>query len=134
MSIRYLANLALGVAAAFLIVATRAFADTTAVWLTFAIAIGATGIGIGLAAAVRDPIQRAIGSVTAVIGAWTIVASLVFSNATAVTLGFASALALAALAIAGLTAHELRTERVVHSFELGQNSEESSDLQQPLAA
>src|ERR1700754_2564455 len=112
MSIRYLANLALGVAAGFLIVATRAFADTTAVWLTFAVAILATGIGIGLAAAVRDPIQRVVGSLTAVIGAWTIVASLVFSNATSVTLGFASALAFAALAIIGLTAHELRTERV----------------------
>jgi hypothetical protein len=56
-------------------------------------------------------------SLTAAISAWTIVASLVFSDATVQNLALASALAIGGLALSGLTAHERSVERVVHSFE-----------------
>lgn len=129
MSIRYLYNITLGVAAAFLIVATQAFAAPTVAWLTFAIAAGATVTSLGMLA-VRSGIgQRSLTGLAGALGIWTIVASLVFVPTTVVWLGFASALAFAGLALAGLTLHELTTERVVHSFqveETGSRREEDS--------
>lgn len=50
------------------------------------------------------------------LGAWTIVAAVVFGGAAVSWLGFASGAALLTLALIWLTLHELRTERVVHSF------------------
>jgi hypothetical protein len=135
MSIRYLANLTLGVAGGFLVVATQAFADTPVKWLAFAIAAGSTIVGLGMVAAIRDTLQRALGATVAILGAWTVVASLVFSLPTVAALAFASALGFVGLALIGLTAHELRTERVVHSLELGdQREREHTDLHEPIAA
>ena len=71
-----------------------------------------------MAAAVKSITQRVIGGVGVVLGAWTIVASLVFVPASVVPLGFASAIAFVGLGLVGLTAHELSTERVVHSLKL----------------
>ena len=115
---RYLSNLALTAAAGFLVVAEFAFTLTTAAWLTFALAIGFVAISGFMLIAGRHIVQRAIGGLGLVIGAWTIVASLVFAPATVMWLGFASAVALVALGIAGLTSHELTTERVVHSLQV----------------
>lgn len=117
MSIRYLYNITLGVAAAFLVVATQAFAAPAVAWLTFAIAAGATAIGAGMISR-RGLGQRILSGLGVTLGAWTIVASLVFAPATVVSLGLASALAFAGLALAGLTLHELTTERVVHALEI----------------
>ncbi len=135
MSIRYLSNLVLGIAGGFLVVATQAFADTPVKWLAFAIAAGATIIGLGTAATTHDLAQRAVGATFATLGAWTVVASLVFGLATVATLAFASALGFVGLAIIGLTAHELRTERVVHSLEVGEPREarEPQELREPVA-
>jgi hypothetical protein len=119
---RYLSNLALGVLGAFLVVATFAFAVGTFATLMFAIAIAATLVGLGMAAGIHDRAQRGIGALAAVVAIWTIVASLVFVPATALWLGFASALALAGLAIVGLTVHELTVERVVHSLDVAPES------------
>jgi hypothetical protein len=118
MDIRYLSNLTLALAAGFLVVATQAFSPPVAAALVFAIAIGATVLSLATIAAPTTRVQRVISGVAAVIGIWTIVASLVFFPTTVVWLGFASALALVALAVIGLTAHELTTERVVHSLEV----------------
>jgi hypothetical protein len=57
--------------------------------------------------------------VASVLSGWTIVASQVFVQTTVQNLALASGLGLAALAIIGLTAHELDSERVVHSLEVG---------------
>jgi hypothetical protein len=118
MTTRYLSNLALALAAGFLVVATMAFSAPIAAALTFAIAIGATVLSVGTLVMDTTIAQRVISALAAAIGIWTIVASLVFFPTTVVWLGFASALGLVALAVAGLTAHELTTERVVHSFEV----------------
>jgi hypothetical protein len=59
-----------------------------------------------------------IGSLTAIVAGWTIVASQVFSLGVVQTLTFAGGVAVVILAIAGLTAHELSTERIVHSLEM----------------
>ena len=92
---RYLSNLALTIAAGFLVVAEFAFALSTAAWLTFALAIGFVAISGFMLIAGRQVAQRTIGALGLVIGAWTIVASLVFAPATVMWLGFASAVALA---------------------------------------
>ncbi len=118
MNTRYLSNLGLALGAGFLVVATQAFSAPVAAALTFAIAIGATVLSVGTTAIRTTIAQRVISGVAAVIGAWTIVASLVFFPTTVVWLGFASALAFVGLAVLGLTVHELTTERVVHSLEV----------------
>ncbi len=118
MSTRYLYNLALTLAAAFLVVATQAFTPATVASLTFAMAIGFAVVSLAMLLSRTGIVQRALSGVAAAIGGWTIVASLVFPVATVVWLGFASAIALVALGVAGLTVHELTTERVVHSIEV----------------
>lgn len=131
MRIRYLSNLVLALLAGFLVVATQAFALPAVKWLTFAIAIGAAVISLGTGVARIPLTQRVISAVAAVVGAWTIVASLVFSLHTVMWLGFASAVALVGLAVVGLTIHELSTERVVHSIEVEHGSAAGRE---PLAA
>jgi hypothetical protein len=118
MSTRYLSNLALTIAAGFLVVATQAFTLSTVKWLTFALAIGTFVISLFMLVSGPNVIQRAVGGVAAVVSAWTIVASLIFTLATVTNLGFAAALALVGLGLIGLTAHELTTERVVHSLQV----------------
>jgi hypothetical protein len=118
MSIRYITNVALMVAAGFLVVATQAFGAPTAAALTFAVVIGLTIVSLYTAVGVKSIAQRVIGGVGVVLGAWTIVASLVFVPATAASLGFAAAIAFVGLGLAGLTVHELSTERVVHALEV----------------
>jgi hypothetical protein len=101
-----------------LVVAEFAFTLGTAAWLTFALGIGFVVISGFMLIAGRSIVQRSIGGLGLMIGAWTIVASLVFVPATVMWLGFASAVALVALGVTGLTAHELTTERVVHSLQV----------------
>jgi hypothetical protein len=118
MNTRFLYNMLVAVSAGFLVVATQAFIPVTVAWLTFGIAAGIT-IAAAVTIALRvGLVQRILSTLTVGLGAWTIVASLVFAPTTVVWLGFASAIAFVALAVGGLTAHELTTERVVHSFEV----------------
>ncbi len=122
MSTRYLSNAALGIAGAFLVVASQAFTQPSIEWLAFGIGILAVVLSAGIVLKNRGTVQRGLDVLTAAVGAWTIVETLVFSGTTNTNLGFASGIAFAALALAGLTYHELSTERVVHSFEIS-NSE-----------
>lgn len=131
MSIRYLSNLVLAIVAGFLVVATQAFDLLTVKWLVFAIATGATALSLGMLAIDKSIVQRVISLFAGVVGGWTIIASLVFGLSTVMWLGFAAALALAGLAIVGLTVHELTTERVVHSLEV---EAEPSMRREPIAA
>jgi hypothetical protein len=133
MSIRYIYNVALALAAGFLVVATQSFTAGTIVALVFAISVGATVLSAAVIPFRIGLVQRALAAVALVIGAWTIVASLVFSDVTVKWLGFSSALALVGLAFIGLTAHELRTERVVHSLEVARGSE-AAKSGEPLVA
>jgi hypothetical protein len=117
MSTRYLSNLILAVISGFLVVATMSFTAIAAAWVTFGIAIATLLISAAIMAPVRHGlVQRVLGAAAGVISVWTIIASLVFAPSTVVWLGFASAIALVALAVAGLTLHELTTERVVHAL------------------
>lgn len=118
MSLKYVINLLVAVAAGFLVVASRTFSANTAGWLALGIGIMAVVLaGVGAAATGLRP--RSVGyAVTALLGIWTIVSSSVFSGTTLAWLVFADALALVAVALADLTAHEVSTERVVHTLDV----------------
>ncbi|HLI59666.1 MAG TPA: hypothetical protein VKV21_08370 [Solirubrobacteraceae bacterium] len=118
MNSRFLTNAALTLAGAFTVVASMAWGTPTFMWLMFVAGIVAVGLSLAAAVPGRGLAQRSLDGAIAILGAWTIVASLVFAGATVTWLGFASGIGFVALALAGLALHELRTERVVHAFEL----------------
>jgi hypothetical protein len=118
MSTRYLSNAALGVAGGFLVVASQAFTQPSIEWLALGIGILAVVLSAGIALKGRGNVQRGLDVLVAAVGAWTIVETLIFTASTNTWLGFSSGAAFVALALAGLTYHELSTERVVHSFEI----------------
>jgi hypothetical protein len=115
MSIRYLSNLALLLIAAFIVVITQAWAVGTVQWLAFAAGIAFAAIGAVMQLR-RGLVHRLFNATTGVLGVLMIIETLLTSGSTLVWLSFAGACAVAATAVAGLTLHEVKTERVVHSL------------------
>jgi hypothetical protein len=135
MSIRYLSYLALGVAAAFLAVATAAFSLSTVVGLSIGIGIAMLVVSAGVAVRYRKDIPTlVVGVCIAAISLWTVLAALFFSKGTVDDLTFASALAIGALTVVGLTAHELEAERAMHSLEVREGPGEHTAEGRPSAA
>jgi hypothetical protein len=117
MRIRFLSWLGLGIAAAFLVVASTAFAVFDIANLALGVGIGTLVVSLFIAYRYRDHVPSVVtGAASAIVSAWTIVASQVFSLQEVQNLTLASGLALGALAVIGLTANELSSERVVHSL------------------
>jgi len=117
MRIRFLSWLGLGIAAAFLVVASTAFAAFDIANVALGVAIGTLVVSLFIAYRYRDHIPSVVaGAASAIVSIWTIVASQVFSLQEVQNLTLASGLALGALAVIGLTANELSSERVVHSL------------------
>lgn len=115
---RFISWPALGVAAAFLVVASGAFSPSAITSLAFAISIGPLIVSAGIAYSERGHVASVYTAVlVALISAWTIVVSLVFSPATVQHLTPASSVAIAGLAIVCLTAHEISLEHAVGSVE-----------------
>jgi FtsH-binding integral membrane protein len=134
MRIRYLSYLSLGVAAAFLAVATAAFPLSTVTALSFGMGIAMLVLSLGVAARYRKDVPSLVVSAgIAAVSLWTVVSSLVFSQGTVDDLAFASALAIGALSVVGLTAHELGAERVVHSLEVREGKSEHAPEGRPSA-
>ncbi len=118
MNSRYLTNIGLALMGGLLIVGSQVWSVPAFMWIMFGIGTGAIALTAAAMLPRRGSAQRALDGVIGVLGIWTVVASLVFAGATVTWLGFASGAALLVLAIAGLTLHELSTERVVHSLEV----------------
>lgn len=118
MSLKYVVNLLVLLAGGVAVASSLSFTAATAGWIAFA--VGALAVALTAAAiAITGPRPRSVGyAVTAVIGIWSVVASLVFSGDTLTWLVFANALGLIAAALVDLTAHEVSTERVVHTLEV----------------
>jgi hypothetical protein len=118
MNSRYLTNVGLAILGGFLVVASQVWTPSVFMWLM--LGGGVVSVAIAGAGAIpgRGRSQRTLDGIIGVLGAWTIVASLVFAGTVVTWLGFASGAAFAALAVIGLTLHELHSERVVHSFEV----------------
>lgn len=117
MRLRFVTNMLMAVAGGFIVVASQAFTSGVTAWITF-------GIGLGILAMLgavqldrsRGILQRGLDAMAGTLGIWTVIASVVFAGATVTWLSFAEALGLVGLALAGLVAHELTSERVVHTF------------------
>lgn len=117
MRIRYFSFVALAGAAVFLIVASQAFALVDIANLALGVGIGMLVVSAAAAIRYRRHIPTlAVNALAAIVSAWMIVASQVFSLGAVQNLTFAEALGIAGLTLVGLTAHELSTERVVHSL------------------
>jgi hypothetical protein len=113
---RFLSWLALALAAAFLVVVSVSFSPATIVTLAFAISIGTLVVSAGIAVYDRRYVPSLVTAVVvAVISAWTIVASLVFSQSTVQNLALGASLAVGGLAVVGLTAHEVSHGRTGQS-------------------
>jgi hypothetical protein len=122
---RFASLLSLALLAAFLVVATQAFALAAVAWITFGLSVATLVLALAIAGAFRRHLPSLIvGGLAAAVSGWTIVASLVFGTATAMWLGLAAALAIGLLAVAGLISHELSTERVVHSLAVSERRSE----------
>jgi hypothetical protein len=105
-------------AGGFLAVSAMAFSAPVAGWVGFGVFTGLTVVG-GVAAAVSRRLGARVGhGALALVGLWSLIAALVFSGTVLTWLVFADALALALVALADLTVHELSTERVVHQLEV----------------
>lgn len=127
MRIRYTSWLAIGVAAAFLVVASVAFSPPAIAALALGVGIGILVVSLGIAYRYHESIPTLVtATATALVSAWMIIASQVFSDATVQNLTLAESLAIGALALVGLTVHELSSERVVHSVEVTTNQPESA--------
>jgi hypothetical protein len=130
MSQRFISNLALGIAGAVVVVSSQAFMPATTGWVAFGVSLGALAL---LAVMQRDRSrggQRLLDAEIALLAVWTAVASVVYAGATLKWLSLGEGIVFAALAVAGLTIHELRTERVVHALQaVPVDSAEEEELQ-----
>ena len=119
MDIRYISWMALGIAAGFLVVASTAFALIDISNLALAVGIGTLVVSLLTAYRYRvDPATRLVAAASAIVSAWMIVDSKVFSLQEVQNLTLADGLALLAVSVIGLTAHELAEERAAHSLTL----------------
>jgi hypothetical protein len=127
MRTRFASNILLGLAAGFVVVASQAFSATVTGWITFGVALGVLGL-VGLTQLARGGgvARWVLDAVTAVLATWTVVASVVFDGTALTWLSFAEGVGLVVLAVAGLIAHEVSTERVVHHLEIEHTNRESA--------
>jgi hypothetical protein len=103
-------------AAAFLVVAAMTWSAGLAGWIAFGVSAGITVIA-GASAVLTPKSARKLGhGVIALAALWSLVAALAFSGTLLTWLVFADAIAVGALALADLTAHEATTEKVVHQL------------------
>ena len=117
MRIRYLSWLGLAIAAAFLVVASTTFALFDIMNVALGVGVGTLVVSLFITYRYRAHVPSLVtGGVSAIVSVWTIVASQVFSLHEVQNLTLVGGLALGALAVIGLTANELSSERVVHSL------------------
>lgn len=118
MNSRYLTNIGLALMGGFLVVASQVWSVSVFMWVMLGSGIAAMALASSLGIPGRGRSQRALDGIIGVLGAWTIVASVVFGGSVVTWLGLASGAAFVGMALIGLTLHELYAERVVHSFEV----------------
>jgi len=118
LSSRFAVDILFVIGGAFLAVSAMTFSASVAGWLAFGVSAGLTVIAAASAVATRKTGQRIGHGLLAVVGLWSLIAALTFSGAALTWLVFADAIALGALALADLTAHEVTTESVVHRLEV----------------
>lgn len=119
MRLRFFAFISLGLAAAFLAVVSTGLALSTIEAISLGVSIGVLVMSTALLVRIRDHLPTAAAAAAAgVVSALMIIGTQVYVLATVKDLTFIEGLALGAIALIGLTAHELTGERVVHSLEV----------------
>lgn len=102
----------------FLAVTAMSFSASTAGWIGFGVSTLFAALAGGAAIFARSRAARIGHCALALVAMWSLIAARTFSGSTLTWLVFADALAVAVVAIADLTAHEVGTEHVVHSLEV----------------
>lgn len=102
----------------FLAVTAMSFSASTAGWIGFGVSTLFTLLAAGATVATRTGSARFGHGALALVALWSLIAALTFTGSALTWLVFADALALAAVGLADLTAHEVSTEHVVHSLEV----------------
>jgi hypothetical protein len=121
---RFASGLMLASGGAFLAIVSRIWSTGTIEWVGAGIGVVALLGGLALAArGARGTFERGVDGLTALLGAWTIVASFAYSGTTRLDLALWEGVGFALLGAAALLAHELTTERVVHELEVTHRSE-----------
>lgn len=115
---KYLINASALAASVVAIVWSRVYTGATLEWVIFGIAAAIAVAGVVGLRIASQRFELAGFTALSVVAAWTAVAALVFTGTTLGWLAFASAIALALVAAGSLVAHELTTERVVHTLEV----------------
>jgi hypothetical protein len=102
----------------FVAVAAMSFATVTAGWIGFGVFTLFVVLATAAVAMTRRTQQKLSHGALAAVGLWSLIAALVFTGSAQLWLVFAGGLALAAVALGDLIAHEATTERVVHQLEV----------------
>jgi hypothetical protein len=127
LSPRFALNTIAVIAGAFLAVVAMAFSASVAGWIGFGVFTGVAVLGIAGAVFARKAAAKAGHGLLAAVALWSLIASLIFSGTVLTWLVFAGAAGIVAVALCDLAAHELRTERVVHSLEVRRPAESATD-------
>lgn len=128
MKSRFLSNVALALAGGFLVVASQVFGTSVLEWLALAMGLGALAlVGAVQVDRMRGNLQRAFDILAGALGVWTVVASVVFVGSALTWLSFAEGLGFVGLALVGIFAHELSTERVVHALDVPAETRRESE-------
>jgi hypothetical protein len=113
-------SLATAICGGFIAIERFGFAPSTAVWIAFGMAIGATLFslaGFMLALMREDHTFSALSAMSGLAAGWTIIAMRVFTGSTALWLAFAGGVLMLLLSLRALALHETTIERVVHALE-----------------
>ena len=122
------------VGGAFLTVSAMSFAPGILKWLGFGVSAGIAVVAGGAVLLIQPRRERIGHAVVGLVALWSLIAALVFTGTTMTWLVFADGIALAVVALADLTGHEMNDERVVHELTVTQQPAESSMLNGKVAA
>jgi hypothetical protein len=118
MTSRFISNLVVLLAGAFLVAASFAFGEEVLGWVGLAVGcVVVLTVLVTFAVRGRGIAQRALDACVVLAGAWTIVAARTFADGTLRWLTFAEGAALAFIAVAGLIVHEVQLELSVRRAE-----------------
>jgi len=106
------------ISGAFLAVIAMAFTASVAGWTGFGVFIGLAVFALASALFGRGAVRRASHAVLGLVALWSIAATLLYSGSALTWLVFAGGVAVTAIALADLFAHEVTTENVVHRLEV----------------
>lgn len=111
MHARFAQSSVLALAGGFVVVASQAFTSGVTAWLAFSLGVAALVLATVPAIFGARRLVLGLDATTALLGAWTVVASLVFTGDVVRWLSFAEGAGFVALAFAGLAIDHIQLSR-----------------------